>query len=204
MLFRAAGFIKVEGYSREKFIPDDNGLLMIFRHPSMKEVVILPVIMLPAYLRHLERVPFQTPDKDNYYDPWFMKPFRQISIPVRRSSKIAAGRSLVGMLRHLNVGGVLLVAAEGGRTWKAKQLRTIDGDLIPTPEGGVDLQERVVRTFAGGIENLAEGRKVLPIWVEPRWKVGLRIVIGEQQTCNALNSEERQLELEMMMLRAGT
>lgn len=200
---RIVGLVKIEGYSSHKFIPDrDKGLLVIFRHPSLKEVMILPMMLFPAFLLHPEMVPVQTPDKYRYYDPWWMTPFRPVLIPVDRGNKMAAGRSLLEMRKGLRGGGVLLISPEGGRTFKAENVRFADGRMEEA-RGNVDVKQSVIRRFTDGVGILAKDETpVLPIWVEPHWKFGLRIVIGERFSCStSLSIQEATSELEESMLR---
>ncbi|MDP3901009.1 MAG: 1-acyl-sn-glycerol-3-phosphate acyltransferase [bacterium] len=206
--FRLVGLVKVVGSAPWKFRADPGqGLLVIYRHPSMKEVLAVPSLFFPWYLLNRDRIPFQTPDLGNYYAPWWMAPLRSVLIPVERGSPVREARSFVRMRSHLRSGGTLAIAPEGGRTWKGEEFKmlTREGEIIIVPalEGArPNLKKPILRRFKSGVGKLAaDGVPVLPIWVEPRWKYGLRIVVGEPVTFDVLPGREITEHLEDIMLQ---
>ena len=202
-LLRLLGVIRVKGYKSWKFEPDKRkGLVVLFRHPSMKETVILPMLLFPRYLLNLSLIPHQTPDTKWYRLLPFLHP---MFIPVERGNSVGEIRALRAMKVHLRKGGILLVAPEGGRTWKGTEFKSlVDGRVcvIPRPENGIDLNTPVVRRFKRGVGSLlGDGTPVLVVWVEPRGR-GLDIRIGSRQSFDASFPRDRIPDaLEDIMLR---
>jgi len=69
-LLRLAGVIRILGYQKKKFIPPKGGLIVIYRHPSLREPAFLPFLFFPWFLFDSRFVPFSTPGKVDHYDKW--------------------------------------------------------------------------------------------------------------------------------------
>lgn len=102
-------------------------------------------------------IPVNVPDKTNFYDPFYMRIFQGISVPVDRNG--SGQRRLVtfwSLKRILNNGGRVLIFPEGTRTFKSMQkssVRSKNGaELGKLKEGAALLA-------------LNSNAKILPIWV---------------------------------------
>ena len=192
-ILRRTGFIEIRGFSREKFVSQQGkGVIVYHRHPSMLETMIIPVLFFPRFLWDPYKIPLSVPDKKNFYDPWWMRPLRIIAIPMPRGHKTGEGLALRQMVGELQKGRSIVVAFEGGRTWKGSSFkqRKPDGTIetwerLTDQDETIDLSETVIRRFSGGkgIEYLARGQTpFLPIWVDiQRRCMGrkIRIVVGD-------------------------
>lgn len=206
--FQAAGLVRVEGTQHlRKLLSQNQGFLVIHRHPSMRETVIIPLLLFPYFLWNPLRLPVVTPDKRNYYDPWWCAPFRPTAIPVPRGNGNGEFQALSRMYRALKEGRPLVIAPEGGRTFKGKEFKY----LLPCgrirvserPEGGVDLSAAVIRRFQPGVRVLcANETPILPVWVDSsRWRTF--IVFGEPKTIPKGAGGEVEM-LEDLLLRTST
>ena len=185
--FQAAGLVRVEGMRNlQGLLSQDQGFLVIHRHPSMRETVIIPLLFFPSFLWNPWRTPVVTPDERNYYKPWWCAPMRPAAIPVPRGNKEGEIKALFRMRQVLKEGRPLVLAPEGGRTFKGKEFKY----LLPcgrtrvslASDGGVDLSLPVIRRFKNGVQILCNnGTPVLPVWVDStKWRT--RIVFGEPTT----------------------
>jgi len=187
-LLEASGRIRFIRFDR--FPIWEERLIMVSNHPSLLEPVILPLMGFPwmnfpwvfsplwsrikfslNWFKELEKefsrskklIPANVPDKDNFYDPPYMKVFQGINVPVDRNGWV---RSRIGTLLRLKKilenGGRILIFPEGSRTFKAirkGELKTANGSRLGK-----------LRDGAGWLA-LKTGARVLPIWVEGTDKV---------------------------------
>jgi 1-acyl-sn-glycerol-3-phosphate acyltransferase len=222
-LLRITKRIKVQGYDRRKFYPKGTGLILIHNHPSLWEPALLPLLFFPWYLFSFRFVPFSTPDKKNYYDKWWFSLFRAVCIPIERGNPKGEARALKRMQEKLVVGKILILAPEGGRTFKGEEFKVITSGKIDVvkdlPES--DSRDKVLRRFKPGISRLVFNTKteVLPVWTEGGEKVirnGLsfklpvprlwrptRIKVGEPLDLGELPKEEIAEFLEDSILKIG-
>ena len=117
--------VKVQGYSRSKFDPKGKGLILVHNHSSLWEPALFPFLFSPWYLFSLRFVPFSTPDKINYYDKWWFSFFRAVCIPIERGNLKGEVRALKEMKDRLADGKILILAPEGGRTFKGEEFKVI-------------------------------------------------------------------------------
>ena len=187
-LLEASGRIRFIRFDR--FPIWEEGLIMVSNHPSLLEPVILPLMGFPwmnfpwvfsplwsrikfslNWFKELEKefsrskklIPANVPDKDNFYDPPYMKVFQGINVPVDRNGEVR-GRigTLLRLKKILENGGRILIFPEGSRTFKAirkGELKTANGNRLGK-----------LRDGAGWLA-LKTGARVLPIWVEGTDKV---------------------------------
>ena len=58
-------------------------MLIVSNHPSLIETVLIPNLFFGEYLLHpAQFLPVNTPDKKNFYDPWWVFWLRPVSIPI--------------------------------------------------------------------------------------------------------------------------
>ncbi|MFC1934925.1 lysophospholipid acyltransferase family protein [Chloroflexota bacterium] len=187
-LLEAFGRIKFVHF--ERFPIWGKKLILVSNHPSLLEPVILPLMGFPwmnfpwvfsplwtrirfslSWLKELQKefrlpkklLPANTPDKNNFYDPFYMKALEGINIPVDRNGK-TEGRisSVLALRRILENGGRVLIFPEGGRTFKS-----IRKSWVKSTNG------KSMGKLKDGAAWLAlkTNAKVLPIWVEGTDKV---------------------------------
>jgi len=224
-LLRMTKRVKVDGYDRRKLIPKDRGLILIHNHPSLWEPALLPFLFFPWYLFSLRFVPFSAPDKKNYYDKWWFCFLRPICIPIERGNPKGEARALKEIQEHLVQGKVLILAPEGGRTFKGEEFRVtregrIDNVVRGLPEIYLGDNKRL-RRFKPGISWLIFNTKtkILPVWTEggegvipnefsfklpfPRLWRQTRIKIGEPLHLGELPKDEIIEFLEDSILKVG-
>ena len=210
LLLQVLGLVRVEGIRNLRaLLAQNEGFLVIHRHPSMRETVLIPLLFVPWALRNWKKVPVVTPDKHNFYDPWWCAPLRSLAIPVPRGNGNGMMAALLQMRRALFAGRVLVLAAEGGRTFKGKNFKylTPEGQLYTCgrPEAGVDLSQCVIRRFQPGVGALCGNGKiripVLPVWVALKgWHT--TIIFGKPTTLPP-NTPDKTEALENLLLRTS-
>ncbi len=221
-LLRISARIKIQGYERRKLDPKNKGLILIHNHPSLWEPAILPFLFSPWYLFSSRFIPFSTPDKINYYDKWWFSFFRAVCIPIERGNPKGEVRALKGMKERLADGKILILAPEGGRTFKGEEFKVIKGGGIEVIDGlsGIDSKDDIaLRRFKSGVGWLVFNTKavVLPVWTEggqkvipngpsfklpfPRFWKQTQLKIGEPIELGELSKEEITDFLEDSMLK---
>lgn len=215
-LLRLFRRIEIEGYSKAKFTPPDNGVLVVIHnHPSLWEVFALPCILFfPFYLFDKRFIPYSVPDRTNYSQLWFwfVKPF---VIPMERRNKGKLLTDIRTLVKEIKKIKVLIMAPEGGRTFKGKQFKFIDkqGQIIRGSDWNeVKDSPAKIRVFERGISYLVErtAAKIVWVWIEikkditpnpyrfPKYPYFLwyrfwrkvRIRIGESIICQKVNAGE--------------
>jgi len=160
-------------------------MVLVSNHPSLLEPWVLPLMGFPWMnfpwvfsplwsqmrfsfrgLRELQKelslprkmIPANVPDKDNFYDPVYVRLFRGASIPVDRNGG-AQGRisTVLALKKRLESGGRVLIFPEGTRTFKAVRK--------PGAETTNGRQLGELKDGAGWLA-LKTGAMILPIWVE--------------------------------------
>jgi len=159
-LFLGAMFLILRLLRRIKVVHSERlphwqkNMLIVSNHPSLIETILLPNLLLGENLLHpLQFLPVSTPDKKNFYDPWWFFWLRPVSIPIDRDNSRSRD-PLRAMLDVLQSGKRLILFAEGGRTFKGK-------DFVLSTKG------RRMRQLVNGAGLLATKARsmVLPIWV---------------------------------------
>lgn len=187
-LLEAFGRIKFMYF--ERFPIWDGKLILVSNHPSLLEPWILPLIGFPwmnfpwifspawtrfkfslKWFRELQKefsfqkqlIPANVPDKNNFYDPLFIRWLKSINVPADRNgnmhSRIATISALVDILENR---GRVLIFPEGTRTFKSAgrhRVRSASGREMGKLKDG-----------AGWLA-LKTNARVLPIWVEGTDKV---------------------------------
>ena len=158
---------------------------MVSNHPSLLEPWLLPLMGFPwmnfpwvfshlwsrikfslVWFKELQKefslpkklIPANVPDKNNFYDPLYMKVFQGINVPVDRNGGIQ-GRlgTVLALKKVLENGRRVLIFPEGSRTFKAirnGEVKSANGHRLGKLKDG-----------AGWLA-LKTGARVLPIWVE--------------------------------------
>lgn len=204
-LLQFLGLVRVEGIAHLKgLVSEKRGFLVIHRHPSMRETVIIPLLFFPSFLLNPWRLPVVTPDERNYYRPWWCAFFRPAAIPVPRGNGDEEIKALRRMRQALKEGRPLVVAPEGGRTFKGEEFRyqIADGstEVVQAPGRVLDLSRPIIRRFRNGTQVLCNnGTPVLPVWVDSRrW----RTLISFGKPVVFPNGENTKEALEDLLLSA--
>jgi 1-acyl-sn-glycerol-3-phosphate acyltransferase len=223
-VLRITGRVEIKGYDRRNLDPKNRGLILIHNHPSLWEPVLLPFIFFPRYLVSYRFIPFSTPDKHNYYDKWWFYFFRTVCVPIERGSPKGEARALKQMQEMLLDGGILIIAPEGGRTFKGDKFKSITGEIIDTINEPALIRSnhsKKIRRFKSGIGHLVFNTKaeILPVWTEggdrvirnglafklpfPRLWRKTKILIGEPIVAEDFSKKEIPEILENSMLKIG-
>ena len=182
-LLEAFGRIKFIHF--ERFPIWEGKLIIVSNHPSLLEPFVLPLMGFPwmnfpwvfsplrsrirfslSWLKELQKefslpkklIPANAPDRNNFYDPLYMRVFQGINVPVDRNER-AQGRisTVLALKKALENGGRILIFPEGSRTFKAIKkagVRSTNGkELGKLKEGAAWLA-------------LKTNARILPIWVE--------------------------------------
>lgn len=218
-LLRITARVKIQGYNRSKFDPKGKGLILVHNHPSLWEPALIPFLFFPWYLFSSRFVPFSTPDKINYHDKWWFSLLRAVCIPIERGNLKGEARALIRMKERLVDGKVLILAPEGGRTFKGEEFKVIKGEKIEVLPELDSKDDIVLRRFKPGIGWLVYNSKaiVLPVWTEggqkvipngpsfklpfPRFWRQSRIKIGEPLDLEKLSKQEITEFLEDSILK---
>ncbi len=223
-LLRITNRVKVQGCERRKLDPKSKGLILIHNHPSLWEPALLPFLFFPWYLFSSRFAPFSVPDKNNYYDKWWFSFLRIVCIPMERGNLKGEVRALRQMQEKLVEGKIIILAPEGGRTFKGEEFKVIrEGKIdvvksLPEIDSG---DNKAIRRFKPGIGWLASKNNVeiLPVWTEagervipnefsfklpfPRFWRQTRIKIGEPIDLGELSKKEIIELLEDSILKLG-
>lgn len=145
------------------------GILIIGNHPSLLEVLGIPLLFFPRFIFDYSLVPISTPDEKNFHDAKlfskFLRPFVKFFMWIVPSFAIARGNArksieaLKKISEELEKGNIVLMFPEGGRTGKehdSQKLRFWNG--------------RKIRKFQSGISVLIKNARkpfiILPLWTE--------------------------------------
>lgn len=171
-LLRLFRRIEIKGYKLRKLIPPKEGMIVIYNHPSLWEPCLLPFLFFPWYLILPNMIPFSTPDKANYYQKWWSWPIRLVCIFIDR--KEGKMKNLNELIRAIRERRILILAPEGGRTFKGKEFKIIEKGqiLLKTNVQLIDDAPKI-RRFQRGITILLQrtNATILPVWVEGGEKV---------------------------------
>lgn len=160
-------------------------IIIVSNHPSLLEPVLIPLMGFPwmnfpwvfspltsrerfslSWFRELQRefslpkklIPANVPDKNNYYDPLYLRLFQGINVPVDRDGEMQERiNTIVKLKKILGSGGRVLIFPEGTRTFKAirrGEVKTAKGNIIGELKDGAAWLA------------LETGARILPIWVE--------------------------------------
>ena len=159
-ILRIIGQVKVLHRERQPYWK--RKLIIISNHPSLLETVILPAFLFfpQAIFNPFFYIPWSTPDKKNFYDKWYWFWIRPVSIPINRRNHENGARTLYDMVRLLEKKKILIIFAEGGRTFR--------GTEFEYSEGGKRM--RPLENTVGWLIRRTQAH-VLPIWVEGTDKV---------------------------------
>ncbi len=195
-----------------KMLNLNKGVILISNHPSLIEPALLPCLLLINLI--YKKLPISAPDKMNYYNQFWFKPFRLVCIPIARGEPKQELASLDLMKKQVEQGNILILFPEGGRTFKGEHL----GREYLVSETG----ERI-RRFPQGLRRLFLNIDcyILPIWCRDMDKISkntfkfsvrsmlfrfwknMEICFGELINSNELPADKKQIipYLEKLLLQ---
>ena len=165
---------QVKGCKDIKLNSKPEGLILAHNHPSLWEPILLPFLFFPKFLFNLNFIPFITPDRRNFFEKWWFLPFRQVCLPIPRGDFSGEIKILREMKETLEKGRILILAPEGGRTFKGKDFKVIEKGTIKTSDSQEEINgKKRIRRFKRGIGWLVLNTKakVLLVWTEGGDKV---------------------------------
>lgn len=202
----------------ERFPIWEEKLIIVANHPSLLEPVVLPLMGFPwmnfpwifspvwyrfkfslSWFRELQKeftfqkklIPANVPDKNNFYDPPYMKVFQGINVPVDRNGGPRGRISTVMALKEiLDKGGRVLIFPEGSRTFKAvpkHDIKSANGKNLGKLRDGaawlaLKTHARILPIWVEGTDKvLPNNRLPLPrLWHKITIKIGQPFVIGRE------------------------
>ena len=194
------GRIRLKGYQMKKFNPENKGLVLISNHPSLLDPIILCFLFFWNYLFSFKRIPYSTPDKQNYYDKWWFWAFRIVCVPIERGNRKKELVSLKRIRKLIERGYIVILFPEGGRTFKGEEFK-------------FSKRGEKIRKFPVGIRKifLNVDCEILPVWIRGSDKVWpnkyqfpsrlpflrlwnkIEIVVGEKIESTHLPKDKREI-----------
>ncbi len=135
-----SGRLKIKGW---RFLKLDKGVIVISNHPSLIEPALLPCLLAINVI--YGKLPISAPDSLNYYNKFWFAPFRLVCVPIFRGEPRLELLTMDLMRKLVELGHILVLFSEGGRTFKGDYLRK---GYLTTKEG-----ERI-RRFPRGLRRL--------------------------------------------------
>ncbi len=198
--------IKVQHW--ERFPKKQKGVLVVSNHPSLLEVLLVPALFFRDYILHpFAFSPWNVPDKKNYFDRWYWAWAKIRLVPIDRENDRKAFKALRQIKEILNLGGIVILFPEGGRTFKGKTFFTSDkGKKLRILKAGV------------GWLILKSNPLVIPVWIDGAEKVlpnkpdklyhclpnffnRVTVKIGEPIHIEGRNKEEITQEIALSLLK---
>lgn len=185
--------VKVLHKERLRLPKNKRGFLIVSNHPSLLEPILIPCLFFWKYILHpLNLSPWGISDRKNYNDKWYWFWLKLRLIPIDRENGKSVIKSLRKIKKILELGGIVFLFPEGGRTCKGKS--------FSISEKGNRL--RMLREGVGWLI-LKSNPLVIPIWIDgsektlpnnrsvfPRFWHKTIIRIGEALHINGDNKKE--------------
>jgi 1-acyl-sn-glycerol-3-phosphate acyltransferase len=189
--------------------PWQKNMLIVSNHPSLIETVLIPSLFFGEYVFHpLQFLPRSTPDKNNFYDPWYFFWLRPVSIPIDREAGTFK-EAFRAMLDVLQSGKRLILFAEGGRTFKGQEfVYSSSGKRLRKLVGGAGLLARrsqsvILPVWVEGVDHKSFNKFFLLLGLWGFWRYRMTIKIGQPFDVNDQPGAEqatRQIEQKLLEL----
>ncbi len=170
---RISGYRHLLSFAVKKILGrEKRGAVLYYRHPSLFEPIIMPLLLFPFSLLFPSLNPYSFPVKKNYYDKIWYASFRPLSEPVERGDYGKAIKLLEKMRDMAKEGKVLAFAPGGGRECNGTKWKVIKDGRIETVTYWRE-DEKMIRKFQSGIYRLWLMTDVvfLPVWTEGGEKI---------------------------------
>ena len=121
------GRLKIRGSA---LFNSQKGMVLISNHPSLLEAGLLPILLFVNLI--YGKTIFSTPDKANFFERSWFRPFRIACIPIFRGNGREELKSLDLIKEKIREGQIVILFAEGGRTFSVdnKHLISVNGERI--------------------------------------------------------------------------
>lgn len=147
------GRIKIKGYVRAMRLVACGKVIIVANHPTMLEIILIPLLFFPMFLLSLRFFVWSVPDRRLLSSRlrWLFWLGRCVTID--RSDRSYTKYTLRRLTEILNRNGVVIIHPEAGRTFKGDKF-VVSGN-------------RRIRSFISGVPSLARntGAIILPLWV---------------------------------------
>ncbi len=206
-LLRILGWVKVEHW--ERFPKRQKRILVVSNHPSLIEVVLVPVLFFRDYILHpFNFTPWNVPDKKNYFDNLYWSWAKVRLIPIDRKNDRKAFKSLMRIKEILSLDGIVVLFPEGGRTFKGEGFFTSDkkGKKLRILKEGVGwlilkTNPLIVPVWIDGAEKVLPNKLDKLYHCIPRFWKGMTVKIGEPMHIEGKKKEEITQEIALTLLK---
>jgi len=205
-LLRILEWVKIEHW--ERFPKRRKRVLVVSNHPSLLEVVLVPVLFFRDYILHpFNFSPWNVPDKKNYYDRWYWAWAKIRLVPIDREDDREAFRALRRIKKILDFGGIVILFPEGGRTFKGKTFFTSDkGKKLRILKEGIGwlilkTNPLIVPVWIDGVEKVLPNKPDKLYHCIPRFWKGVTVKIGEPIHIEDKKKEEITQEIALILLK---
>ncbi len=198
--------IKVQHW--ERFPKKQKKVLIVSNHPSLLEVVLVPVLFFRDYILHpFDFSPWNIPDKKNYFDRWYWVWAKIRLIPIDRENVRKAFKALRRIKEILNLGGIVALFAEAGRTFKGEKFFYSEkGKKIRKLKEGVGwlilkTNPLVVFVWIDGAEKVLPNKRDKLYHCLPNFSNCVTVKIGKPIHIKGNNKEEITQEVALSLLK---
>lgn len=156
IMLRAFGFMRIINWNR--FPHFKEGIIVVCNHPSIIDEFFVAALFCKGFFINPFRYrPLLVVDESNFYNSWYFFLLRDCMISTKRGDSESEAAAFRQMAEAIKNGRVVIIFAEGGRTFKGK-----DGELRFSDKGNK------IRRFKHGVGLLVKmtGALVLPIWIK--------------------------------------
>ena len=205
-LLRILKWVKIEHW--ERFPKRQKRVLIVSNHPSLLEVVLVPVLFFRDYIFHpFDFSPWNVPDKKNYFDRWYWAWAKTRLIPINRENDREAFKALRRIKEILNLGGIVVLFPEGGRTFKGEKFfYSENGKKIRRLKEGVGwlilkTNPLIVPVWIDGAEEVLPNKPDKLYHCIPRFWKGMTVKIGEPIHVEGKKKGEITQEIALTLLK---
>ena len=197
--------IKIKNWKR--FPKGQKKMLIISNHPSLLEVVLIPVLLFRDYISHASMAPWSVPDKKNYFDRWYWAWAKVRLVPINREDIREAFRALKRIKEILDLFGRVVLFPEAGRTFKGESFFYSEkGKKIKALKQGVGWlilksDPLIMPIWIDGAEKVLPNKRNKLYHCFPRFWNCVTIKIGEPIHIKGDNKEEITQEIALILLK---
>ena len=205
-LLRILKRVKIKHW--ERFPKRQKRVLIVSNHPSLLEVVLVPILFFKDFIFHpLDFSPWNVPDKKNYFDQWYWAWAKTRLIPINRENDREAFKALRRIKEILNLGGIVVLFPEGGRTFKGENFfYSKKGKKIRRLKEGVGwlilkTNPLIVPVWIDGAEEVLPNKPDKLYHCIPRFWKGMTVKIGEPIHVEGKKKGEITQEIALTLLK---
>ncbi len=199
--------IKVQHWDR--FPKRQKKVLVVSNHPSLLEVVLVPALFSRDYIVHpFDFSPWNVPDKKNYFDNWYWWAWAKVRlVPIDRTNNREAFKALRRVKEILNLGGIVILYPEGGRTFKGKSFFYSEkGERIRQLKAGVGwlvlkTNPLIIPVWIDGAEKVLPNKPDKLYYCLPNFSNCITVRIGKPINIQGNDKEEITQEIALSLLK---